>query len=105
MRAVCPGGGAGRGVHAVNALSSLPPWIGQSETARKSARSTRLRALFLEMCIRDRGKAVCTGEAVCRDGRFTTGRGAGVAVEFGLALVEQLCGREAMEAVKASMAI
>ena len=51
------------------------------------------------------GKAVCTGEAVCRDGRFTTGRGAGVAVEFGLALVEQLCGREAMEAVKASMAI
>ena len=51
------------------------------------------------------GKAVCTGEAVCQDGRFTTGRGAGVAVEFGLALVEQLCGREAMEAVKASMAI
>lgn len=33
-----------------------------------------------------------TGGAVERDGKIITGAGAGVAVEFGLALVETLCG-------------
>lgn len=47
-----------------------------------------------EMC-----GAVCCDEAVVRDGKFITGRAAGAAQAFGLALVEVLCGTEAMEKV------
>ena len=36
--------------------------------------------------------AQATGEAVVQDGRFITGRGAGVALPFALKLVEVLCG-------------
>ncbi len=47
--------------------------------------------------------AVVTGESVTVDGRFVTGRGAGVAWEFGLALVSLLCSPEEAAALKASM--
>lgn len=43
------------------------------------------------------------GERVVRDGRLITSRGAGTAVEFGLALVEALLGREKSREVAASV--
>jgi protein deglycase len=39
------------------------------------------------------------GEKVVEDGPLVTSRGAGTALEFGLALVARLCGREAAEEV------
>lgn len=44
-----------------------------------------------------------TGAPVERDGKVITGRGAGVAQEFGLALVAALCGEEEMQRVKNSI--
>ncbi|HER33853.1 MAG: DJ-1/PfpI family protein [Halothiobacillaceae bacterium] len=43
-------------------------------------------------------------EAVVVDGNLVTGRGPGVAIDFALALVEQLEGRETREAVEAKLA-
>lgn len=44
------------------------------------------------------GAQVPEGARVVRDGRLTTGQAAGSAVEFGLALIEQLAGtRKAQE--------
>ena len=40
-----------------------------------------------------------TGERVVSGGEFLTSRGAGTAVEFGLAFVELLCGKEAADEV------
>jgi protein deglycase len=39
-------------------------------------------------------------EAVVRDGSIVTSRGAGTAVEFALALVEELCGAEAAASIR-----
>lgn len=38
--------------------------------------------------------AICSPSGVCRDGKIITGAGMGVALEFGLALVEALYGKE-----------
>jgi 4-methyl-5(b-hydroxyethyl)-thiazole monophosphate biosynthesis len=43
--------------------------------------------------------AESTGERVVSGGEFLTSRGAGTAVEFGLAFVELLCGKEAADEV------
>ncbi|MFW6375087.1 MAG: DJ-1 family glyoxalase III [Guyparkeria sp.] len=45
-----------------------------------------------------------TDEAVVVDGNLITGRGPGVAVDFALALVEQLAGRETRDAVDSKLA-
>ena len=45
----------------------------------------------------DGGK--CTGEAVCECSNIITGKGAGVAIEFGLALLKYLKGEETMKKV------
>lgn len=42
-------------------------------------------------------------EKVVTDGNITTAAGAGVAVEFGLRLVEVLCGKERSEAIRRSI--
>ena len=38
--------------------------------------------------------AILSNEAVVRDGNFITAKGMGVATEFGLAIVEALCGKD-----------
>ncbi|QGT79483.1 DJ-1 family protein [Guyparkeria halophila] len=48
--------------------------------------------------------AEVTDEAVVVDGNLVTGRGPGVAMDFALALVEQLAGRETRDAVEAKLA-
>jgi 4-methyl-5(b-hydroxyethyl)-thiazole monophosphate biosynthesis len=42
---------------------------------------------------------IVTDAAVLRDGNIVTSRGAGTAVEFGLALIDATCGRETAEKV------
>ena len=50
------------------------------------------------------GEAIYDADAkVCVDGNFITARGAGVALEFGLALVEKLISKERCEILKASL--
>lgn len=50
------------------------------------------------------GDAIYDADAkVCVDGNFITARGAGVALEFGLALVEKLISKERGEILKASL--
>lgn len=49
-------------------------------------------------------KGAIIGETgVVTDGKIITARGAGVAIEFGLALVEALCGRETQEEIRESI--
>lgn len=50
-----------------------------------------------------RGAAVPADAYVCVDGRYVTGRGMGVAVEFGLKLVELLAGKEASDTIRGSI--
>lgn len=57
-------------------------------------RATCYPGMESEMC-----GAVCCDEAVVRDGKYITGRAAGAAQAFGLALVETLCGAEVMHKV------
>lgn len=45
-----------------------------------------------------------TDEAVVVDGNLVTGRGPGVAMDFALALVEQLAGRDTRDAVESKLA-
>lgn len=47
--------------------------------------------------------AAYTGEAVTVDGSIVTARGAGVAVEFGLQLVSELCSPEQAEELRGTM--
>lgn len=47
--------------------------------------------------------ADATGEAVVTDGKITTARGAGVAVQFGLELVRVLLGQAESDRIKASI--
>lgn len=47
--------------------------------------------------------ATATGEPVVTDGRFVTARGAGVAVEFGLRLVRELCSPQQEQALREGM--
>ena len=47
--------------------------------------------------------AIVTDARVERDGRVITAKGMGVALEFGLALVEVLCGKEKAEQIGASV--
>ena len=50
------------------------------------------------------GNAIYDADAkVCVDGNFITARGAGVALEFGLTLVEKLISKERCEILKASL--
>lgn len=50
------------------------------------------------------GNAIYNADAaVCTDGKFITARGAGVAVQFGLALVEAVSGTARAAKIKASM--
>lgn len=46
--------------------------------------------------------AACTGERCVTDGNVITAKGAGAAVEFGLAVVAAVCGREKADALAAS---
>ena len=50
-----------------------------------------------------RGANIPADAYVCVDGRYVTGRGMGVAVEFGLKLVELLAGKEASDAIRGSI--
>ncbi len=47
--------------------------------------------------------AIPGGESVCQDGKMITARGAGVAVEFGLKLVEALKGEKAARKIRESI--
>lgn len=47
--------------------------------------------------------AYLSEEYVCVDGKIVTGRGAGVAVDFGLKLVELLCGKACSDEIRASI--
>lgn len=49
------------------------------------------------------GGAELSEEYVCRDGNYITGRGMGVAVQFGLKLVETLVSREKAEEIRSSI--
>lgn len=44
-----------------------------------------------------------TGESVCRDGHIITAKGAGVALEFGFAIVQALCGAPAAQKLRDGM--
>lgn len=46
-----------------------------------------------------------TAAMVEKDGNFITGKGPGAAMEFALALVEHLCGKEKMKEVKSAMCL
>ena len=46
-----------------------------------------------------------TGAMVEKDGNFITGKGPGAAIEFGLALVEHLCGKEKVKELKSAMCL
>ncbi len=47
--------------------------------------------------------AECRGDAVCMDGKFITGRGPGVAIEFALKLLSVLKGEETAEKIKKTL--
>ena len=47
--------------------------------------------------------ATVTDACVERDGKVITSKGMGAALEFGLALVEELCGKEKADAIAASI--
>lgn len=47
--------------------------------------------------------AQLTGAKVVTDGRYITAKGAGCALDFGFAIVEQICGRAKAESVAAAM--
>ena len=47
--------------------------------------------------------AQATGEKVVVDGSFITAKGAGCALEFGFAIVAEVCGEEKAEAIAAAM--
>ena len=49
--------------------------------------------------------AIVTNEAVVVDGKIITGRGVGVAIEFGLKIVEVLKGKSESEKIKAAMVL
>lgn len=49
------------------------------------------------------GGATLSSAYICRDGQFLTGRGMGVATQFGLALVEALVSKEKAEEIRASI--
>lgn len=49
--------------------------------------------------------AICADEPVVRDGRFLTGVGPGVSVEFALAAVEMLCGNEKADELSKEMQV
>ena len=46
-----------------------------------------------------------TGAMVEKDGNFITGKGPGAAIDFALALVEHLCGREKVKELKNAMCL
>lgn len=47
--------------------------------------------------------AKLSGSYVCRDGQIITGRGAGVAMDFGLAIAAEFVGQEKADAIRASL--
>lgn len=54
-------------------------------------------------CIIDELKETITDRAVVIDGSIITSRGAGTAVEFGLAIVKILCGKEKEQEIRTSI--
>lgn len=59
------------------------------------------RAICFPACEPDleQGKAILTREAVVKDGNIITSRGAGTAIDFGLALIKELLGEEISEKI------
>ena len=51
----------------------------------------------------EEGGALLSDEYVCRDGQFLTGRGMGVATQFGLALVKALVSEEKAQELRDSI--
>lgn len=49
--------------------------------------------------------AVCTGEQVVKDGNLITGKGPGAAMDFSLAIVDMLLGKEKVAELKDAMCI
>lgn len=47
--------------------------------------------------------AVISSDFVVTDGKFITAKGAGVAVDFGLEIVSQLCGKEKAESIRSQI--
>ena len=59
------------------------------------------KAICFPACETDleQGKAILTREAVVKDGNIITSRGAGTAIDFGLALIKELLGEEISEKI------
>ena len=53
--------------------------------------------------IRNELPGLDTDQAVIKDGKIITSRGAGTAIEFGLSLVNLLCGKEKEEEIRVSI--
>ena len=84
----------GRLVCAICAAPSVPGHMGLLEGRKATCFPGFEQALL---------GADVTGESVCRDGNIVTAKGAGVALEFGFAIVQALCGADAAEKLRVSM--
>ena len=66
-----------------------------------------LDSAYGEICQASRGDleefVTVSGSYVCRDGQIITGRGAGVAMDFGLAIAAEFVGQEKADAIRASL--
>jgi len=61
------------------------------------------RATCYPGCLENAPDVTCTGEAVVRDGIVITSRGPGTAMDFALALVEALVGKEKRDTVEQAL--
>lgn len=83
--------------HALAAICAAPAILGRRGWA-DGRRVTCYPGFESQM-----GRAICVEAPVVVDGALITGRSAGAAVAFALAIVEQFCGREQRDAVAQSI--
>ena len=69
----------------------------------KDAEITTNKKLTGHVCISEELPQIITDQKVVIDGKIITSRGAGTAVEFGLSLVEILCGTEVSQVIRESI--